>query len=497
MTVLEGLQLGIAAAITWETVWYCLLGVTLGTLVGVIPGIGALAAISILLPVTYHLDSSSALVMLAGVYYGTVYGGSTAAILLNLPGVPSAAVACLDGYPLTRKGKAGTALFVTTIASFVGSMIGLLVLIVMAQQITALGLMLGPSEYFLMMMLALVASATISLGSPINGLAMVVVGLLLGTVGTDVQTGVTRYTFGIPELRDGVSLVALAMGIFGIAEVILSATRIGDHHGRLKVSLRSMIPSRAELASTVKPMLRGSGIGGLFGALPGIGGTVASFMSYAIEKRLSNDKDRFGKGALEGLAAPEAANNSAVQTAFVPSLTLGIPGDAVMALLLGALIIHGVTPGPLLMETEPALFWGLIVSFILGNIFLVILNIPLIGVWLQILSIPYRYLFPCIVVFVCFGALSVSGSVVDIYMVAVLGFLGWIFARLGYPPAPLILGFVLGPMIEENFRRAMLLSRGDFAVFVDRGMSMTLVLLIALVLLVPTIRNAFNFFSSR
>ncbi|MFW5834673.1 MAG: tripartite tricarboxylate transporter permease [Pseudomonadota bacterium] len=485
MSFADSLLLGLATAFEPHNVLYCLIGVTLGTFVGVIPGIGALAAISMLLPVTFYLDSTTSIVMLAGVYYGTVYGGSTAAILLNLPGVPSAAVACLDGYPMTKQGRGGIALFLTTIASFVGSMLGFVALVAFARSIAELGLLLGPADYVMMMALALTAAATISVGSQLKGFAMVILGLLLGTVGTDVHSGVSRFTFGHAALLDGISLVAIAMGLFGISEVVNASAVRTPKEPLPDVRWRSMIPSLAEFGSTIRPMLRGSAIGGFFGALPGVGGTIASFASYAVEKRISPHPERFGKGTVEGMAAAESANNSAIQTAFIPSLALGIPGDAVMALLLGALIIHGITPGPLLIEQQPVLFWGLVMSFVVGNILLVILNIPLIGIWLKLLSIPYHYLFPAVIVFVCFGALSVNLNPFDVYVVALVGAFGWFMSRLGFQPAPLMLGFILGPMLEENLRRTLVISRGDYTVFVERPVSLTLLIATLLLIFVP------------
>ncbi|MGB2200677.1 MAG: tripartite tricarboxylate transporter permease [Pseudooceanicola atlanticus] len=488
MWIVEGLGLGLDVALSWTNVWFCFLGVLIGTLVGVIPGVGALAAISMLLPLSFYLDPTTAIVMLAGVYYGTVYGGSTAAILLNLPGVPSAAVACLDGYPMTKQGRGGVALFLTTIASFGGSMLGLLALVLFADAISDIGLSLRPADYFLLMTLGLVAAAAIPTGSPLKGLAMVLIGLAMGYVGTDIATGMARFAFGLPELLDGISLVALAMGIFGISEVVATAAQPRRKVAEQKITLRSMVPTRDDLRAMRMPVLRGAGIGGLFGALPGVGGTIACFISYATEKRLSRHPETFGHGAVEGLSASESANNSAIQTAFIPSLTLGIPGDAVMALMLGALIIHGITPGPLLIEQQPGMFWGLIVSFVLGNLFLVILNIPLIGIWLKLLSIPYHFLFPAIVVFICFGAYSVNANPFDVWMLAVLGAVGWMLMLFGFQPAPLLLGFILGPMIEENLRRSLQLSRGDFGTFVSDGLSIGLTLAIVALLVMAVVK---------
>lgn len=471
MDVWQGLWFGLQQAMQPMMLLYCFIGVFIGTLIGVLPGIGAMATISLLLPVTYHIPPTGAIIMLAGVYYGAQYGGSTASILLNLPGTPSSAVTCLDGYQMAKQGRAGVALFMTTVASFVGSMLGVAILAGFAPAIAEVGLKFGPAEYFSMMALGLLAASTLASGSPLKGLAMVVLGLLLGTVGTDVNSGVARFHFEIPELMDGINIVALAMGLFGIAEVVGSVNQPRDGHMTHSIRLRDMLPTREDWRRSWKPMLRGTGIGSFFGALPGTGASIASFMSYAVEKRVATEPGRFGKGAIEGVVGPEASNNAAAQTAFVPTLSLGIPGDAVMALMLGALIIHGIQPGPLLMSNQPDLFWGLIVSFAIGNILLVILNLPLVGMWVAILRIPYHVLYPAILVFIALGTYSVNNNVFDIHMVAIIGAVGYLLAVLRFEAAPLMLGFVLGPLMEENLRRALLLSRGDPAVFVERPIS--------------------------
>jgi putative tricarboxylic transport membrane protein len=460
------ISLGIGAAFSPTTLLYCFIGVFVGTLIGVLPGIGALATISLLLPITYHLEPTAAIVMLAGVYYGAQYGGSTASILLNLPGTPSSAVACLDGYPMAKAGRAGVALFMTTIASFVGAMIGLVIMAAFTPSIAELGLKFGPYEYFAMMLLGLIAASTLATGSPAKGIAMVVLGLLLGMVGTDINSGQPRFDFEIPELMDGINLVALAMGVFGVAEVINSVNNVRGGKAE-KITMRSMMPTLSEVRRSFFPMLRGSGVGSFFGALPGTGASIASFMSYAVEKKVSRTPERFGKGAIEGITAPEAANNAAVQTAFVPTLSLGIPGDAVMALMLGALIIHGIQPGPLMITEQQTLYWGLVVSFAIGNIMLMILNIPLIGVWVAILRIPYRVLYPAILVFISLGVFSVNNNNFDVYIVAIIGAIGYAMAVLRFDAAPLLLGFILGPLMEEHLRRGLLLSRGDPWMFVN------------------------------
>jgi TctA family transporter len=471
MDILNGLLLGLESALNPITLLYCFIGVFLGTLIGVLPGIGALATISLLLPITYHIPPTAAIVMLAGVYYGAQYGGSTASILLNLPGTPSSAVACLDGYPMAKQGRAGVALFMTTIASFVGSMLGILALVLFSPAIAELGLKFGAAEYFAMMLLGLIAASALASGSPAKGLSMVVLGLLLGTVGTDVNSGQARFDFGVLELMDGINLVALAMGMFGISEVISSINQVRGSEVKEKITMRSMTPTRMDVKDSVMPMLRGTGIGSFFGALPGTGASIASFMSYAVEKKVAKDPTRFGNGAIEGITAPEAANNAAAQTAFVPTLSLGIPGDAVMALMLGALIIHGIQPGPLLMTQQPDLFWGLIVSFGIGNVMLMVLNLPMIGLWVAILRIPYRVLYPAILVFISLGVYSVNNNTFDVLMVAVIGAMGYLLAAFKFEAAPLLLGFVLGPLMEENLRRAMLLSRGDMMTFIERPIS--------------------------
>ena len=485
MELLGNLAIGFETAFSFQNLMYCFIGVFLGTFIGVLPGIGALATISMLLPLTFHVPAATSLIMLAGIYYGASYGGSTASILLNLPGTPSAAVACLDGYPMSKQGRAGVALFMTTIASFVGATIGIVIVTLFAPRLSEIGLAFGPADYFAMMLLGLVAAATLTQGSPIKGILMVLVGLCLGMVGTDVQTGQQRFTFGIPELSDGFSLVAMAMGLFGVAEVIGSILRVKDRKvgEAQKITFRSMAPSRDDWKRSWKPMIRGTAVGSFFGALPGTGGTIASFMSYAVEKRVAKEPERFGRGAIEGVAAPESANNAAAQTAFIPTLTLGIPGDAVMALMLGAMIIAGVQPGPRLVTEHPEIFWGLLASFWIGNVLLLVLNIPLIGIWVKMLQIPYRILYPAILMFISIGVFSVNNNVFDIYVVLAFGVMGYLLMLLKFEVAPLLLGFILGPLMEEHLRRAMLLSRGDPAVFLERPISATFIALTAALLI--------------
>jgi TctA family transporter len=480
---LDNLALGFAVALAGSNLFYCFLGVSVGMLVGVLPGIGAMAALSMLFPLTFHLGATEALIMLAGIWYGTSYGGSTAAILLNVPGTPSSAVTSLDGYRLSRQGKAGVALFIAAGASFVGGSLGIIMLMLFAPLIAAYAIEFGSTEYFALMVLGLIAASTITNGSTIKALVMVAFGILLGTVGTDLTSGTLRFDFGVTPLADGVNLVALAMGLFGIAEVISSVRLVESTvvDGK-SVTLRSMIPSRDDLRRSMMPTLRGSGIGAFFGALPGTGSAIAAFIAYAVEKRTARDPSRIGNGAIEGVASPEAANNAADQTAFIPTLLLGIPGSAAMAIMIAALMIQGITPGPNIMNLQPGLFWGLIISFWIGNLILLIMAGPLVSIWIRLLMIPFRWLYPGILLFVCIGVYSVNNSSIDVWMVVVLGALGYLFRIADLPAAPLLLGFVLGPMMEEHFRRALIFSRGDFSIFVTRPISGTIIALtIALV----------------
>lgn len=461
MDFFSNIALGFAHAVTPLNLLVCFGGVFLGTLIGVLPGVGALAAVSILLPLTFYLDPISGIIMLAGVYYGAEYGGSTASILLRLPGTPSSAVTCLDGHPMARDGRAGVALFVTTIASFIGGLTGIILLVLLSPAIAALSLQFGPVEYVAIMVFSLIASSAVASGSPIKGLASVVIGLMLGTVGVDLSTAIPRFGFGQPELLEGVSLVALAMGLFGVSEVIASVNEVRGTRQGGRITLRSMLPTREDMRRSFWPMLRGSGLGSFFGILPGVGQSTASFAGYVVEKRLSPTPEKFGTGMVEGVASPEAANNAAVQTSFIPTLTLGIPGSATMAVLMGALMVHGIMPGPMFMANQPEIFWGLAVSFLIGNIILVGLNIPLVGIWVRLLLIPYKFLYPAIVVLVCIGTYAISYSVFDIWMLLLFGVMGYVMRLLDFEPAPVLIAFILGPMLEDNFRRSMLLGRGD------------------------------------
>ncbi|MGX1309551.1 putative tricarboxylic transport membrane protein [Amorphus suaedae] len=456
------------ASLTLTSVVYCFAGVFLGTLIGVLPGVGALSAISLLMPVSFYLDPTTALVFLSGIYYGAEYGGSTASIMLNLPGTSSNAITCLDGYPMAQNGKAGVALTVTTYVSFFGGTVGILLLTFLSPLISRLAVAVGPSEYAAILLLSIIMAATISDGPPLKGIAMVLLGALLGTVGIDVNSGDYRFTFAVPELFDGISLVALALGTFGVGEVIFA---IGAQKARgpmPKVSWRSMIPSRPEFLKTLLPMIRGTGVGSVVGPLPGAGPTIASLIGYAIEKRISRTPHRFGKGAIEGISSPEAANNAAVQTAFIPTLSLGIPGSPTMAIMLGALMIHGISPGPKFIFEQPEMFWGLVASFWLGNIILLGLNLPLVGIWLWLLRIPYSMMYPVIIALICAGVYTLTNSAFAVWLVLGFGFVGFLLRLFHYSPAPLLIGFILGPMLEENLRRALLIHRGSYLEMLSR-----------------------------
>lgn len=467
----SNIAIGASVAFSLEGLLYCFLGVFLGTFIGVLPGVGAFAAISVLLPLTFSLDPTTAIIMLAGIYYGSVYGGSTASILLNLPGTASTAVTCLDGYPMSRQGRAGVALFITTIASFIGSVVGLAVLAGFAPILSNFATDFASPEYFMLMVMGLIAAAILSSGSPWRAVVAVSFGLIMGIVGVDISTGDYRFTFGILELFEGLPLVAMALGLFGLPEIINNVNKERPKFNPKDITFGSMFPTRGEWKRTGKAMARGTGVGSFFGALPGTGGVLASFMSYALEKRIHRDPSIFGKGAIEGISGPETANNSAIMTAFIPTLTLGIPGDALMALMLGVFLIHGVTPGPEFIVQKPEMFWGLVVSFLIGNVILLGLNVPLIGLWVRILAIPYSILFPSVVGFICIGVYAFNFATLDIFVAMVGGLLGYLMLLYRFDVAPMILGLILGPLMESNLKRSLLISRGDFSVFIDRPIS--------------------------
>lgn len=480
---MELFTIGFPTALSTTNLLYCFVGVFLGTLVGVLPGISGLTAVALLMPLSFALDTTTGLIMLGGLYYGAEYGGSTASILLNLPGTASNAITCLDGYPMARQGRAGPALFITTIASFVGAAIGTVLVVLLAPPLAEFALSFHSAEYFSAMLLGLVAAGTIGMGSRVKSIAMVVLGLILGLIGIDTNTGTFRYTFGVPNLYDGFPIVILAMGTFGVAEVIASINQLKHVADPGKITLRSLLPTRDDWRRIVKPMARGAGVGSFFGPLPGAGPTIASFIAYALEKRVSRDPAKFGTGAVEGIASPETANNAAVQTSFIPTLTLGIPGSATMAIMLGALLVHGIQPGPQLMGEHPALFWGVVASFWIGNLMLLVLNIPLIGLWVRILKIPYRFLYPTILTLICIGVYSLNNSAFAVLLVLIFGIVGYGLKLMDFEPAPLLIGFILGPMIEQNFRRALVLTRGDYLALLERPITATFLGLTVLMVL--------------
>ncbi|BDW11906.1 membrane protein [Polynucleobacter sp. SHI8] len=473
MDLLSNLSLGFATAFTLQNLAYCFIGCVLGTLIGVLPGLGPIATIAMLLPATYALPPIAALIMLAGIYYGAQYGGSTTAILINIPGESSSVVTAIDGYKMARNGRAGVALFTAGMGSFFAGCVATLVLAAFAAPLSELAFKFGPAEYFSLMVLGLIGAVVLASGSLIKAIAMIILGLLLGLVGTDVNSGTSRYAFDVPQLTDGLGFVAVAMGVFGFAEIMANLEQKENRETFLD-KVTNLWPTKADFKRMVMPILRGTALGSVLGILPGGGAALAAFGAYSLEKKVSKYGHEFGKGAIEGVAAPESANNAAAQTSFIPLLTLGIPPNAVMALMVGAMTIHNIQPGPQVMTSNPALFWGLIASMWIGNLMLIILNLPMIGVWVKLLTIPYRHLYPAILVFCCIGVYSVNNTVFDIYLTAGFGILGYIFMKFKCEAPPLLLGFVLGPMMEENFRRALLLSRGDYSVFVTRPLSASL-----------------------
>ncbi len=492
MDVFDNLLLGFGVALTPGNLLYCLIGALIGTLIGVLPGIGPVATVAMLLPITFYLPPVSALIMLAGIYYGAQYGGSTTAILVNLPGESSSVVTCLDGYQMARQGRAGSALAVAALGSVFAGTVATLLLAMFAPPMAEVALLFGPAEYFALMVLGLIAAVVLAQGSLVKALSMIFLGLLLGSVGTDVNTGAQRLTFGIPELADGIGFVPLAMGLFAVAEIIKNLER-PENRAVLTEKITSLWPTRDDFRRAWPAVLRGTGLGSVLGILPGGGALLASFAAYTVEKRIAKDPSRFGKGAVEGVAAPESANNAGAQTSFIPLLTLGIPSNAVMALMAGAMTIHGIQPGPQVMTSRPDMFWGMISSMFIGNVMLVIINLPLIRIWVALLKVPYRILYPAILVFCCIGVYSLNNSMFEVLLLVGFGFLGYALLKFGCEPAPLLLAFILGPLMEENLRRAMLLSRGDPTVFVTRPISASLLavaLLLLIVVLLPMVRRS-------
>ncbi len=491
MEILSNLGLGFETAFTLTNLMYCLMGVFIGTAVGVLPGLGPIATIAMLLPATFGLPPVAALIMLAGIYYGAQYGGSTTAILVNLPGESSSVVTAIDGYQMARNGHAGKALATAAIGSFFAGTVATVVVACFAPPLADLALKFGPADYFSLMVLGLVAAVVLASGSLLNAIGMVVMGLLLGMIGTDVNSGQQRYTYDVPELAEGISFVIVAMGMFGIGEIVRNLEHSEERHILMK-KVSGLMLNKEDFKRILAPVLRGTLLGSALGILPGGGAMLASFASYSIEKKVSPNAKEFGKGAIEGVAAPESANNAGAQTSFIPMLTLGIPSNPVMALMIGAMIIQGITPGPAVMTEKPDLFWGLIVSMWFGNLFLVVLNLPMIGLWVKMITVPYHRLFPAILMFCAIGVFSLNNSQFDVWLMALFGVFGYICAKLDAEPAPMLLGFIIGPMLEEYLRRAMTLSHGDPMVFVNRPISATLLALAALALAVvlsPALRK--------
>ena len=482
MDLFHNLIFGFGVALSVSNLLYCLFGVTVGTFVGVLPGIGPMATISMLLPITFGLDPIGALIMLSGIYYGAQFGSSVSSILLNIPGHAAAAVVCIDGHPMAKQGRAAVGLVGSALASFIGGSLAIILVMQFAPPLASFALRFGPAEYFSMMLLALLAAAVLSQGSILKGLGMVLVGLDIGVVGIDVNSGAQRLTFGNWNLADGVSFVIVAMGFFAVAEVMSNL----EPHGEQRMvgsnfTWRELVPTWKDFRQAFGSIIRGFAVGSLFGVLPGSGPTIASFVSYSIEKKVSRHPDRFGNGALEGVTGPESANNAAAVAGFIPTLTLGVPGDAIMALMLGSLMIFGIQPGPRVITDNPDLFWGLMASMWIGNLLLLVLNIPMIGIWVRVLKIPYRILYPSILLFICIGVFAENNNSFDILMLAAFGAVGYVMSKLDCPAAPLLLGVILGPLIEENMRRALLISHGDATVFITHPLSLAMLLIAAAV----------------
>jgi len=491
MDLLHNLIFGFGVAFSPVNLLYCLIGVIVGTLIGVLPGIGPLATIAMLLPATFYLSPVSALIMLAGIFYGAQYGGSTTSILVNIPGESSSVVTCLDGYAMARQGRAGPALAIAALGSFFAGCVATVIIALFAPPLAKIALEFRSPDYFSLMVLGLVSAAVLARGSLLKAFAMIILGLLLGLVGTDVNSGASRYTFGISELFDGISFVAIAMGMFGLSEIIFNLEAKGKKE-IFTSHIHGLMPTKADVKASWKAVIRGTLLGSALGILPGSGSIIPPFASYTLEKKLAADPSRFGQGAIEGVAGPESANNAGAQTSFIPLLTLGIPSNAVMAMMMGAMMIHGIAPGPEVISKQPDLFWGVVASMWIGNLMLVVLNLPLIGIWVRLLTVPYRFLFPAILIFCCIGAYSLNSSALDVGFIAIFGLLGYVFRKLDCEPAPLILGFILGPMMEENLRRTMVLSRGDPTIFFTRPISCGLLLAAAFLLMLivfPTLRH--------
>jgi TctA family transporter len=491
MDMLSNLEVGFSVALTLQNVLYCFTGVLLGTMVGVLPGIGPVTTVAMLLPISFTLQPESALILLAGIYYGAQYGGSTTAILVNIPGEASSVVTTIDGHQMARQGRAGPALGIAAIGSFFAGSVATLLICFAAPPLAAIALNFGPAEYFSLMVCGLIAAIVLARGSVIKAIGMVILGLLLGIAGTDVNSGIRRFTFGFQDMADGIEFVALSMAIYGIAECAYNLER-KEEEADVTGAIGKVWPALSDIVHCIPSILRGTTLGSLLGVLPGGGALLAAFGAYTLEKKIAKPPRDFGNGDIRGVAAPESANNAGAQTSFIPMLTLGIPSNPTMAMMIGALMIHGISPGPRVMTERPELFWGLIASMWIGNLLLVVLNLPLVGMWVKLLRIPYRLLFPAIIGFCCIGAYTVNSNIFDVYVMAFFSIFGYLCLKLDCEPAPLILGFVLGPLMEENLRRALLLSRGDLMVLVEEPLSLAFLIAAAVLLLVvaaPTIRQ--------
>ncbi|MBL0727500.1 tripartite tricarboxylate transporter permease [Piscinibacter sp. HJYY11] len=490
--LLSNLALGFGVAFTAQNLLYALGGCLLGTLVGVLPGLGPVATIAMLLPSIYGLDPTPALIMLAGIYYGSQYGGSTTAILINVPGESASVVTAIDGYQMARQGRAGAALAAAGLGSFFAGCVGTVVIAAFAPPLTELAFKFGPQEYFSLMVLGLIGAVVLASGSLLKAIAMIILGLTLAQINTDVISGTARYSFDIPELTDGIGFVVIAMGIFGFGEIIANLGQPAEKREVFTKDVKGLWPTKQDFKDAAPAVLRGTALGSILGVLPGGGALLSSFAAYTMEKKIAGPNGRFGKGDIRGVAGPESANNAGAQTSFIPMLTLGIPPNAVMALMVGAMTIKGIQPGPQVMTSNPQLFWGLIASMWIGNLMLVILNLPLIGMWIKLLTVPYRFLFPAITLFCCIGVFTLNNNNWDVYLTAVFAVIGYLFYKLGCEGAPLLLGFILGPMMEENLRRALLLSRGDWSTFIVRPLSAGLLIAAALMIVVvmlPSIKK--------
>jgi putative tricarboxylic transport membrane protein len=492
MDLISNLALGMSVALSPMNLGLCFLGCLIGTLIGVLPGVGPIATIAMLLPITFGLPPVGALIMLAGIYYGAQYGGSTTAILVNIPGEATSVVTVLDGHQMAKQGRAGTALGMAAIGSFIAGTVATLIIAALAGPLTKMALLFGPADYFALMVLGLMFAVVLARGSVLKALAMIVFGILLSTIGTDLETGEERLTFGWTEISDGIDFAVIAMGMFGFAEIIRNLEN-PETRDVVKMKVGRLLPSMAEMKQSIAPIFRGTFIGSTLGLLPGNGAVLGPFASYTVEKKVAKDPSRFGKGAIEGVAGPESANNAGAQTAFIPLLTLGIPPNAVMALMVGAMTIHGIVPGPQIMAKQPNLFWGMIASMWIGNLMLLIINLPLIGLWVRLLKVPYRLMFPSIVLFCCIGIYSVNNAPVDVFMTAAFGLFGYCLIKFGFEPAPMLLGFVLGRLMEEKLRQALVISRGSFMTFIERPLSaglLAVALAVLLIAILPAMRKS-------